>query len=204
MAQATYVPNIAHDNAAALAFFQNVFQAIATNNSGATAPTETFAGMWWLDTSTTPPTLRQRNQANSAWVVFAPPNLTQAQVEDAASTVFGLVNGELLSQAIAAQVPALIPPSLQATSVVSRSINVTYTNSLTRPIFVAGTSLYSTTNDRQMELRVDYGSGLVGVLAVNGVGTSPRTTCGLVPAGAQWRMETATGNLVTSQVREFR
>lgn len=108
MAQATYVPNIAHNNAQALAFFNAVLQAIATNNSGATAPSETFPGMWWWDTSTTPPTLRQRNAANSAWVVFQPVGLTQAQAENAASTVLGVVSGELLSQAVAAFAPTLV------------------------------------------------------------------------------------------------
>lgn len=121
MAQATYVPNIAHDNAAALAFFQAVFEAIATNNSGATAPSETFAGMWWLDTSTTPPTLRQRNQANSGWDVFAPPSLTQEQVENAASTVFGLVSGQRLSQAVAAFVTPPATGRLLLVSSVSAS-----------------------------------------------------------------------------------
>lgn len=108
MAQATYVPDIAHEKAEAFAFFSAVFQAIATNNAGATAPTETFPGMWWWDTSTTPPTLRQRNAANSAWVAFEPPRLTQAQVEDDASTVFGMVSGQRLAQQLAAKVPDLL------------------------------------------------------------------------------------------------
>jgi len=42
-------------------------QALASNNSGGSAPSVTFAGMTWLDTSTTPPTIKQRNQANSGW-----------------------------------------------------------------------------------------------------------------------------------------
>jgi hypothetical protein len=108
MAQATYVPDIVHEKAEAFAFFNAVFQAIATNNAGATAPTETFPGMWWWDTSTTPPTLRQRNVANSDWVTFEPPRLTQAQVEDAASTVFGMVSGQRLAQQLAAQFPSLV------------------------------------------------------------------------------------------------
>lgn len=43
--------------------------ALATNSSGSTAPTTTFAHQWWLDTSTTPSTLRQRNATNNAWIV---------------------------------------------------------------------------------------------------------------------------------------
>lgn len=45
-----------------------VLAAILTNNSGATEPAVKFAGMFWLDTSTTPAILRRRNDANSAWL----------------------------------------------------------------------------------------------------------------------------------------
>jgi hypothetical protein len=43
-------------------------EALVTNSSGATAPATTFPHQWWLDTSTTPSTLRQRNAANDAWI----------------------------------------------------------------------------------------------------------------------------------------
>jgi len=43
-------------------------QALVTNSSGATSPATTFPHQWWLDTSTTPNTLRQRNAANDAWI----------------------------------------------------------------------------------------------------------------------------------------
>jgi hypothetical protein len=43
--------------------------AIATLNSGSTAPTTTYAYMLWVDTSVTPALLRIRNAANNAWVV---------------------------------------------------------------------------------------------------------------------------------------
>jgi hypothetical protein len=44
-------------------------EALVTNSSGATAPATIFPHQWWLDTSTTPSTLRQRNAANDAWIV---------------------------------------------------------------------------------------------------------------------------------------
>lgn len=47
------------------------FQGILTKNSGTTAPSTTFAGMWWIDTSQTPPELNMRNQANTAWDTVA-------------------------------------------------------------------------------------------------------------------------------------
>ena len=44
-------------------------QAIATNNSGATAPSTTFANMWWYETDTG--IMYIRNQDNDAWIKFA-------------------------------------------------------------------------------------------------------------------------------------
>lgn len=47
----------------------NALTAIANNNSGATEPAALFANMWWFDTSTN--LLKQRDNANSAWITTA-------------------------------------------------------------------------------------------------------------------------------------
>lgn len=44
-------------------------QALATNNSGATAPTTTFPHQWWFDESNND--LNQRNAGNTAWILVA-------------------------------------------------------------------------------------------------------------------------------------
>lgn len=49
-----------------------IFAALASMNSGAAAPSPTFAGMPWLDTGVTPSVLRQRNSANTAWIALGP------------------------------------------------------------------------------------------------------------------------------------
>lgn len=57
-------------NQAGAAFRSDVnsaLQALATLSSGATAPATTYARMWWVDTTTN--TLKQRNAANSGWIV---------------------------------------------------------------------------------------------------------------------------------------
>lgn len=46
----------------------NVLAAIVSKNSGNTAPTTTFAYMWWIDTSGANPILKIRNAADSAWI----------------------------------------------------------------------------------------------------------------------------------------
>ena len=69
MAQHDYV--ISNQSFAALrADLNNALAAIASNNSGAAAPSTTYAYQLWADTGTTPPTLRQRNGANNAWIAI--------------------------------------------------------------------------------------------------------------------------------------
>jgi hypothetical protein len=68
MAQHDYV--IANDTAANVrADINNAFAAIASNNSGATAPATTYANQWWYDTATD--TLKIRSEANDAWISVA-------------------------------------------------------------------------------------------------------------------------------------
>lgn len=50
-----------------------VLSALNTCFSGATEPTATEAGMYWLDTSTTPPALKKRNDTDTAWGVEVTP-----------------------------------------------------------------------------------------------------------------------------------
>lgn len=47
----------------------SALQALATNNSGATAPSTTFANMWWYDSANN--ILYIRNEDNDAWIKFA-------------------------------------------------------------------------------------------------------------------------------------
>lgn len=49
----------------------SMFEALLTKNSGATEPATTFPGMWWIDTSQTPPELKLRNQADDDFDVVA-------------------------------------------------------------------------------------------------------------------------------------
>jgi len=57
------------DGATVRADLNSLFEAIATQNSGATAPGTTFAFMYWFDTANS--LLKQRNSANNAWVTVA-------------------------------------------------------------------------------------------------------------------------------------
>jgi hypothetical protein len=52
----------------------NVLQAIVTNNSSTTAPSVTYAGMWWLDTTNNQMKLRDKD--NAAWVIVGELDVT--------------------------------------------------------------------------------------------------------------------------------
>lgn len=69
MAQHDY--NIANQSGQAFrADLNNALAAIVSNNSGAAAPSTTYAYQYWVDTSTTPATLKQRNSSNNAWITI--------------------------------------------------------------------------------------------------------------------------------------
>lgn len=53
----------------ARADINSALQALASNNSGASAPSTTYANMWWYDTGAN--ILKQRNESNTAWVNVA-------------------------------------------------------------------------------------------------------------------------------------
>jgi hypothetical protein len=69
MAQHDY--NIANQSGQAFrADLNNALAAIVSGNSGASAPSTTFAYQYWVDTSSSPALLKQRNGANNAWVTI--------------------------------------------------------------------------------------------------------------------------------------
>jgi hypothetical protein len=47
-----------------------ILAAAVSQNSGATAPTTTYAYQWWIDTGVSPALLKLRNGANSAWITI--------------------------------------------------------------------------------------------------------------------------------------
>jgi hypothetical protein len=137
MSQSDY--NIANDSAPAVrAKLNTVFESIATNNAGASAPSTTFPHQWWYDGTTN--ILKQRNAADDAWIdigqfdqsagTFQPigtPQLTQVQVEDDTDTTFGTVSGERLAQAVVAHAPGVTTSEvLSATAAASEGAVGTY------------------------------------------------------------------------------
>lgn len=90
----------------------NALQAILTNNSGATAPAVTAAGMIWVDTSSSPPTWRVRNAANTDWDLFAsisaPPGTINMYAGAAAPSGWLICNGGEVNRSTFAALFAVI------------------------------------------------------------------------------------------------
>jgi len=116
MAQHDYVIDN-QASAAARTDLNNLFQAIASQNSGATAPATTYANMIWYETDTN--TLWKRNEANSGWIsmgvfdesalIFTPSGspviATQAEAEAGSDNV-KMMTSLRVAQAIPAKLNA--------------------------------------------------------------------------------------------------
>jgi hypothetical protein len=74
----------------------SALQALATNNSGGSAPSTTFANMWWYDTSNN--IMYIRNEDNDAWIKFA--ELDQANDKFVLSGTLQLDDGTVSAPAL--------------------------------------------------------------------------------------------------------
>ena len=63
----TYIPN--GSGSEVRAAINNAFKSVLSQHSGPTEPDNIQPFMYWVDTSTSPPTTRQRNAGNTAWGV---------------------------------------------------------------------------------------------------------------------------------------
>ena len=164
MAQHDY--NIANQTAAnARTDINNVLSAIATNNSGSSAPSTTFANMWWYDTSNN--ILKIRAEGNDAWISVAYLDQTgdnfrildDTQVVNTSGTQTGLLGDQATAtwETGTGTIESLVSPAkvaASATEVVAdyalgvgqtwtdfsssgRSANTSYQNTTGRPIQVA-------------------------------------------------------------------
>lgn len=151
---------IANDTASAVrANLQDAFQALATNNSGNTAPNQTYANMWWYETDTN--RLKIRNEANTSWINVAYVDqtsgawriLNDTQVTNNSGVQTGLIGdqstgtwetGTGTTESLVS--PAKVKAAIEALALTvgvgqtwqdvsgSRSANVSYQNTTGKPI----------------------------------------------------------------------
>tara|TARA_X000001382_G_scaffold28488_1_gene18158 strand:+ start:808 stop:1494 length:687 start_codon:yes stop_codon:yes gene_type:complete len=192
MAQHDY--NIANQTAAnARTDINNVLSAIATNNSGSSAPSTTFANMWWYDTSNN--ILKIRAEGNDAWISVAYLDQTgdnfrildDTQVVNTSGTQTGLLGDQATAtwETGTGTVESLVSPAkvaASATEVVadyalgvgqtwqnlttSRSFNVIYQNTTGRPIAVNVTG--GPAGNSTMIFQVSSNSNMSGFVQLGG------------------------------------
>lgn len=150
------------------------FQALASQNSGTTAPTTTYAYMWWYETDTN--LLKMRNSNNNGWINVAYVDqasgawrvLDDTQVTNTSGTQTGLLGGQAQSvwNTGTGTIESLISPAQLKASIQthvpdklgegqtwqnmagSRSNNVQYQNTTGKPImvFITGGAVSGTTS----------------------------------------------------------
>lgn len=171
------------DNQSAPAFrsdLNNALEALGTLSSGPTAPATTYANMLWYDTASN--ILKMRSEADDAWInigtlnqstnTFTPAGvaeLSQAQAENDASTVFGQVSGQRLAQAVAANGQQVgVGQTWQDVSASRASDLTVYQNSTGKPIQVNilfsgdfNSAYFEVSDDNVTWVRVysDFGDG---------------------------------------------
>ena len=144
--------------AAARSDINSAFQALASTNSGSTAPTTTYANQLWYDTGNN--ILKIRNEADSAWLSIAYIDQTDgAEILDdtklvnTSGTQTGLLGGQATStwQAGTGTTESLVSPAQVKSAIdslsagigvgqswqsVSRSVGTSYQNTTGKPIMV--------------------------------------------------------------------
>jgi hypothetical protein len=219
MAQHDY--NIANQTAAnARTDINNVLSAIATNNSGSSAPSTTFANMWWYDTSNN--ILKIRAEGNDAWISVAYLDQTgdnfrildDTQVVNTSGTQTGLLGDQATAtwETGTGTTESLVSPAkvaASATEVVgdyaigvgqtwqslagSRALNTTYQNTTGRPISVSVVTQPggSQTSSFEVSPNSDMSSSVVISRQKDINGLT--TDSGIIPNNIYYRLNLASG-----------
>ncbi len=200
----------------------NALQALVSNNSGASAPTTTYANMWWYETDTN--LLKIRNEGDSAWINVAYVNQstnkfeilddtkvvttsgtqvgvlgdqTTATWEAGTGTTESLVSPSKVNAAVNALAPT-IGASSQTWQSPSRSINTVYQNTTGRPIMVSyGISGNNNAAETRWTLFTGPTSNPTGEAArasTYNVHDHSGNTSAIVPVDHYYKIQKVTGN----------
>ena len=189
MAQHDYV--IANDTAANVrSDLNDALSAIVSQNSGASAPSTTYANMLWYDTSNN--ILKMRTEADDAWIDLGTLNqstnefevanlteLTPTQAEDDTDTTPGLVSGSTLAGVVAANAGGMtLLGTLTTTSGTAHTLSgLDLTSYKTLWVTINGVSHTDTVDNAA--LAIGDGSSQVELTARRSDNASP-TTIGFV------------------------
>jgi len=205
MSQSNY--NIPNDSAPAVrAQLNSVFGSIATNNSGPTAPTTTFAYQWWYDTTAN--ILKMRNAANSAWIDIALFDQTGGTFRilttfaSQAEAEAGTDNAKVMSSLRVAQAITALGVGIgSAWTAVTRLAATNYTNTTGKYIILAVSGSASAGSQR-----IQFTVGGVAVITSGPPGSSGvfLASSVMVPPGAVYRWDSLVGSLTSVSAWELR
>ena len=161
--------------------FNSALQALATNNGGSSAPTTTYASMFWFDTNTN--MLKMRNESDSAWINVAYFNavsnkfnlLDDTFVVNTSGVQTGLIGDQSTStwQAGTGVTESLVSPAkvkAAAAAEIARS-GVSFGTTYSNPSRTGGNTPYQNTGETHMVVYVDA-TGNAGQLQVSADGSS--------------------------------
>jgi hypothetical protein len=145
-------------------------QALATISSGSTAPATTYAFQLWMDTSTSPATLRQRNSANNAWLAIG-------SADTAAWGFAALATAQTFTAAQRGNVSALTDGA-----------------TITPDFAVANNFSVTLGGNRTLANPSNQTAGQSGVIFITQDGTGSRT----LSYGSNWKFPNATAPVLTT------
>lgn len=219
MAQHDY--NIANQTAPnARTDINNALSAIATNNSGGSAPSTTYANQWWYDTGAN--LLRIRNEANTGWIVAAYLDgstwkiMDNTQVVNTSGTQTGLLGdqatstwqsgtGSTESLVSPAKVKAAIDANVSGLGInqswqnvtSSRSLNSVYRNTTGKPISVSVVTQPGGNNTVRFQVSTNSSMSGYIVVAANFDIDGNATTSAIVPHNVYYRISLGNGYVVS-------
>ncbi len=159
----------------------SALQALATNNGGSSAPTTTYASMFWFDTSSN--MLKMRDQSDSAWINVAYFNAVSSKfnllddtfVVNTSGTQTGLIGDQPLAtwQAGTGTTESLVSPAkvkAAAASEIARS-GVSFGTTYSTPYRAGSNTPYQNTGDTHMVIYIDA-TGHADILSVSADGNN--------------------------------
>jgi len=169
-----------------LGYLNDAFDTVATLNSGSAAPAETYAFMWWADTSAG--LLKIRNAANTAWVT----------VGTLASTNLGLIPTTAIGSSVQAyDADTAKTDTVQAFTAAQRGTPVSLSSSagsIASDFALGNNFTHTFTENTTLANPTNLVSGQAGMIVFTQHSSSPKT----LAFGSYWKFPSAAIPAVTA------
>ena len=169
-----------------LAELTSAFDTVATLNSGSAAPAETYAYMWWADTTTG--LLKIRNAANTSWIT----------VGTLASTNLGLIPSTAIGLTVQAyNANTAVTNAAQSFTAAQRGSATTLTSSggsIASDFAVGNNFTHTFTENTTLANPSNLVAGQSGAIVLTQHASSPKT----LAFGSYWKFQDATVPTVTA------